>query len=125
MRSELVQCGPSNVGLVKPNANSMLDVKIVYRYVRKKRLVTVVRRLLAPPTPDLSVEVTWLKGSGSEVRKKRPVYVRAIIVPKRRFNIGLESALTGKRIDQCRLAFSNLYMTLPHVLSLIEFQLMQ
>ena len=84
VRSELVQCDPSNVGLVKPNANSMLDVKTVYRYVRKKRLVADVRRLLVPPTPDLSVEPAWLKGV---VRRCDPVYVRAIIVPKRRFNI--------------------------------------
>ena len=87
VRSELVQCDPSNVGLVKPNANSMLDVKTVYRYVRKKRLVAFVSRLLVPPTPDLSVEAAWPNGSGFEVRNKRLVVVGHIVASKCRCNI--------------------------------------
>ena len=42
----------------------------------------------APPLPpDLNVESGWLEGSGLEVRNKRTVYVRAVVVLMRLFNI--------------------------------------
>ena len=70
------------------------------------RRIFFVHRL-SPPPPDLNVESAWLKGSGSEVRNKRLVYVRAFVVPKWRFNIeiGGEGGIANRREFQTRRFF--------------------
>ena len=78
---------PYDFGLAKPSLNTMPDAYTGYRYVRDKRLVAFVECWLAPPPPEFNVEPAWLEGSGFEVRNKRPVYVKAAVEPKRRFNI--------------------------------------
>ena len=60
--------------------------------MRKERPLVWIRRLLAPLPPDLNVESSWLTVSGFDVRNKRLVYVRAVVVPKRRFNIEIGGA---------------------------------
>ena len=85
----------------------MCHVNTGYRYVRKKRLVAFVLQSFVPPPPDLNVEPTWQKRSGSEVRNKRPVYVGAVVAPKRRFNIeiGGRGAMTSDQENKTRRFF--------------------
>ena len=83
---------PYDFCLAKPSLNTMPDAYTGYRYVRNKCLVAFVARSLAPPPPDFNVEPAWLEGSGFEVRNKRLVYVKAVVAPKRRFNIEIGGA---------------------------------
>ena len=47
---------------------------------------------MAPPPPDFNVEFSWLTVSGFEVRKKRLVYVKAVVFSKQRLNIEIGDA---------------------------------
>ena len=67
--------------------------------MRNKCLVTFVVRSLAPPPPDFNVEPAWLEGSGFEVRNKCLVYVKAVVAPKRRFNIEIGGAGGRKHLQ--------------------------
>ena len=90
--------------------------------MRNKCLVTFVGRLLAPPPPDFNVEIAWLEGSGFEVRNKCLVYVKAVVAPKRRFNIEIGgvggcaapmSNLTGRFFRTYRTKLSRVVFIVP------------
>ena len=83
---------PHDFGLANTNLHTMPDAYTEYRYVRNKCLVAFVERSLGPLPPDFNVEPSWLKVSGSEVRNKRLVYVRTVVVLKRRLNIEIGGA---------------------------------
>ena len=74
---------PHDLGLANTSLHTMPDAYTEYRYVRNKCLVAFVERSLGPLPPDFNVEPSWLTVSGSEVRNKRLVYVRVVVVSKR------------------------------------------
>ena len=83
---------PHDLGLVNTSLPTMPDAYTGYRYVRNKRLVAFVERSLGPLPPDFNVEPSWLTVNGFEVRNKRLVHVRAVVVLKRRLNIEIGGA---------------------------------
>ena len=95
----------------------MPDAYTGYRYVRNKRLVTFVARSLAPPPPDFNVEPAWLEGSGFEVRNKCLVYVKAVVAPKRRFNIEIGGEGGRVFIHQSKLRFRYVQNAEPYLLA--------
>ena len=70
----------------------MLEACAGYRYVRNKCLVAFVELWMAPSPPEFNVELSWLTVSGFEVRKKRLVYVKAVVFSKQRLNIEIGDA---------------------------------
>ena len=86
---------PCDFCFAKPSLNTMPDAYTGYRYVRNKCLVSFVVRSLAPPPPDFNVGFAWLEENGFEVRNKRLLYVRAIVISKWNFNIEIGGGAGG------------------------------